>query len=48
MIEALAPKLLRLQATKVKHVSARIVEIRKRKCLRMWKQSEYFSNLSFF
>jgi hypothetical protein len=27
---------------------ARIVEIRKEKCLRMWKQSEYFSSLSFF
>jgi hypothetical protein len=27
---------------------ARIVETRKEKCLRMWKQSEYFSSLSFF
>jgi hypothetical protein len=48
MIEALTPKLLRLQRANVEHVLARIVEIRKEKCLRMWKQSEYFSSLSFF
>jgi lipid II:glycine glycyltransferase (peptidoglycan interpeptide bridge formation enzyme) len=48
MIEALTPKLLKLQRTNIEHVLARIVEVRKGKCLRMSKQSEYFSSLGFF